>query len=113
VFKNTGDNIDSYIDSGIEQEASLYFKLSPCSINTPTISSQLCFLFKRPMKKEQCSETSEQKTQTPGNHPKDRIQREDSWHQHIGLEFKEETSEVLHSEHNGLRCYNLDTPKKR
>ena len=43
-------------------------------INTLVISCQLFFLFKRPMKMEQCFETSVQKIQMPGNHPKDRIQ---------------------------------------
>jgi len=43
-------------------------------INTLAISCQLFFLFKRPMKMEQCSETSAQKIQMPGNHPKERTQ---------------------------------------
>ena len=45
-------------------------------INTPTISFRLLFLLTRPMKMEltECSETSVHKIQTPGNHPKGRIQ---------------------------------------
>jgi len=44
--------------------------------NTQAISSQLFFLFTRPMKMEQtqCSETSTHNIQTPGSHPKERIQ---------------------------------------
>jgi len=46
------------------------------TINTPTVSPRLFFLFKPPMKMEQkkCSETSEYKIQTSGNYPKERTQ---------------------------------------
>ena len=40
-------------------------------LNTPAISSRLSFLLLPPMK---CSETSAHEIQTPGNHPKERIQ---------------------------------------
>ena len=35
----------------------------------------------------------------------------DSAHQQIGLQFKEETCKVLHSEHNIVWCSNFDTSK--
>jgi hypothetical protein len=46
------------------------------SINTPAISSELFFILTTPMKMEltECSEMSALKIQTPGNHPKERIQ---------------------------------------
>ena len=34
-----------------------------------------------------------------------------SFHQHIGLKFKEETSEMLHLEHSCVWCWNSDTWK--
>ena len=66
-----------------------YFKLSPCCeccilsfgviprrlncmcrrFETLSVPSSKV-MFTRPMKMEECSETSEHKTQTPGNHPK-------------------------------------------
>jgi hypothetical protein len=38
------------------------------------VSSQLFFLFTRPMKMKKCSETSPHKIQTLGNHPQERVQ---------------------------------------
>jgi hypothetical protein len=56
---------------------SVYFRAKTFSHkNTPTFSSRFFFLLTPPMKMEnrECSETSEYKIQTPGNHPKERIQ---------------------------------------
>jgi hypothetical protein len=36
-----------------------------------------------------------------------------TFHQQTGREFKEEPSEVLHLEHNTVRCRNLDTSESR
>ena len=36
------------------------------------------------------------------------IQQEESFHQELGLTFKEETSHVLHVEHGFVWCWNLD-----
>ena len=36
-----------------------------------------------------------------------------TFHQEIGLQFKKETSEELHLEHNIVCCRNLDTPESR
>ena len=54
----------------------LLSQTSSC-INTLTISSQIFFLFTRPMKTEQTerSETSVHKNQRRRNHPKERIQQ--------------------------------------
>ena len=35
------------------------------------------------------------------------------FHQQIGLQFKAESSEVLHLEHNIVWCWNLDTTESR
>jgi hypothetical protein len=40
-------------------------------------------------------------------------QEEDSFHQQIGLKFKEETSKVLHLEHCFVWCWNVDTSESR
>ena len=40
-------------------------------------------------------------------------QDEESFHQHIGLKFKEESSKVLHLEYSFVLCWNLDTSESR
>ena len=48
-------------------------------------------------------------------HGKSSIQQEEeegSFHQQIGLKFKEGTGKAIHSEHSFARCGNLDTSKK-
>jgi hypothetical protein len=56
--------------------AQAIFESAFSHINTPTLSSWFYFLLTPPIKMEQteCSETSAYKIQTPGNHPKERIQ---------------------------------------
>jgi hypothetical protein len=45
---------------------------------------------------------------------KSSIQQEgDSFHQQIGLKFKEETCEMTHLEHSIVWCWNLDTSESR
>ena len=36
-----------------------------------------------------------------------------TFHQQIGLKYKEETSKVLHLEHSTVWCWNLDTLESR
>jgi hypothetical protein len=40
-------------------------------------------------------------------------QEEDSFHQELGLTFKEETSQVLLLEHDFVWCWNLDNSESR
>ena len=40
-------------------------------------------------------------------------QEEDSFYQHIGLKFEEETSKMLYLEHGFLWCWNLDASGSR
>jgi hypothetical protein len=55
----------------------LFSSQTSSRLNTPTISSPLFFLLSPPMKMEQkeCSETSAYKIRTPGNYPKEIIQK--------------------------------------
>ena len=41
------------------------------------------------------------------------LNMKENLYKQIGLKFKEETCELLHSEHSFLWCWNLDTSKSR
>ena len=41
------------------------------------------------------------------------LNKTDSFHQHIRLKLKEETSKMLHLEHSFVWCWNLETSEHR
>jgi len=51
------------------------FRNTVCSNFIGRVNKNIFFLFTRPVKMEQCSETSAHKIHTPGNHPKERLQQ--------------------------------------
>jgi hypothetical protein len=44
---------------------------------------------------------------------KSSIQKEESFHQQVGLQFKEKPDEILHLEHGCLWCSNLNSSESR